>query len=173
MFKMLSGGDRLSGRQKFRNDTFDYFSKALVVITSNHELISSYRSEAISRRLCLFHAERVVPVEQQKTLIQFGHHGALNFQGPLIAELKDIVRWVFQISLHEAVDFINHYAYDKNPEILTDHLKVFCNHFLEFKQGARTIVGYAKALKKEEISSEKKRDEAKRKIAHSITKGVY
>jgi P4 family phage/plasmid primase-like protien len=99
--KMLTGGDRIQGRIKLTQGSYDFIFEGLIIITSNFELNFDDSSGAIERRMRTFYATESIKVNEQKMLLVKTHDSWI---GPLSKELPGIFKWAVSVDLEKAAN---------------------------------------------------------------------
>lgn len=131
----LTGGDRIQGRIKMTQGGFDFGYEGLVIITANRRIASDDTSGALERRMRIFEANNVVPLEKQRCLILESRN---KWSGPLVSELSSIFKKIEQQSLAEAALKVK--MYKGGGEVFQNHMRTWVEENLEGGKGA--YVGY-------------------------------
>ena len=158
--KSITGDHALKCRKKYVQKNEELIPEGRVVMTSN-DLMEVYdTSYAVSRRMKVFLADKVI--KSKKPLIYYTSKG---WQGPLSKEFSGIFNWALSQDIGESLDYLE-FAEDKVPS-LAKHIEQ-ARHTInpieawiceELQEGEGSYVGYLS----QESSARALRDVAERK----------
>jgi phage/plasmid-associated DNA primase len=141
--KMLTGGDKIAGRIKLNQGSYDFIYEGLIVITSNYELIFDDSSGAIDRRMRVFHSNGSVKQSEQEILLVKDKKGG--WKGPISKELPGIFNWALSVGLEEAAKEVKTKFISTN----SNSFKMWVDESLQ--QGRGSFLGYNKKTGSKEM----------------------
>lgn len=146
LLKQIVGNDKIQGRAKYVQGTFDIKKTGNVMIVANVLFSNKDQSTAVTRRLLPFIADNIT---NKRELLIEPDSSEIGFNGVLSQELSGILNWVLECSLDEALDylinpvskvpslgdFINNSKNQVNP------LAMWVQSRIEYHEGGEVLVG--------------------------------
>lgn len=101
ILKQIVGGDALKGRLKHIQGAFEVRPEGMVWIITNHPLVSSDTTHAVTRRMRIFPALR--RSQKRESLLECQRNV---WRGPLKEEMTGILNWVLSMEYSKVQDLI-------------------------------------------------------------------